>query len=353
MDMILNGVASGPVANRLLQNNFDVGIMRPWIGKDGKTYISINKAGKPTAVCLQNANATLRKDEWIELDKAVVKAAQNRLRLVDDLRGGGLSYNMGNGFGKTVLQTQTQSDVGPATISMDPVRKGDNDRPEYGLNNLPLPVIHADFSFNARQLATSRNDGSPLDTSMAELKARKVAEAVDSLAMGTYGSYAFGGGNIYGLVNFPGRMTKVMTLPTASGWTPGKTVKEVLAMKLQSQLQKHYGPWMLYTSSAWDAFLDDDYSTAKGDNTLRERIKKIEGIKNVVTLDTLTGALFQMILVSWTSDVIREVIGMDMTTVQWEEQGGLLLNFKIMAIMVPQIRADHNGNTGIVHGTAA
>jgi hypothetical protein len=42
-----------------------------------------------------------------------------------------------------------------------------------------------------------------------------------------------------------------------------------------------------------------------------------------------------------------------MTTVQWEEQGGLLLNFKIMAIMVPQLRADHNGNTGIVHGTSA
>jgi uncharacterized linocin/CFP29 family protein len=352
MDMILNGVAHGPVANRLLQNNFDVGIMRPYIGKDGKTYVTINKAGKPTSVCI-NANATLRKDEWIELDKAVVKAAQNRLRLVDDLRSGGLVHSLGNGMGKTVFQTQTQSDVSPATISMDPVRKGDNDRPEYGLNNLPLPVIHADFSFNARQLATSRNEGSPLDTSMAELKARKVAEAVESLAMGTYGSYAFGGGSIYGLVNFPQRMTKVQMLPTATAWTPAKCVKEVLAMKLQSQLAKHYGPWMLYTSPGWDAYLDDDYSTAKGDNTLRERLKKIEGIKDVRTLDNLTGATYQMVLVSQTSDVIREIVGMDMTTVQWEEQGGLLLNFKIMAIMVPQLRADHNGITGIVHGSSA
>jgi hypothetical protein len=53
-----------------------------------------------------------------------------------------------------------------------------------------------------------------------------------------------------------------------------------------------------------------------------------------------------------TSDVIRMVIGMDVTTVQWETMGGMRLHFKVMAIMVPQLRADYNSNTGIVHGTA-
>ncbi len=54
-----------------------------------------------------------------------------------------------------------------------------------------------------------------------------------------------------------------------------------------------------------------------------------------------------------TTDVVREVIGMDVTTVQWETKGGMQLNFKVMAILVPQIRADQNSNTGIVHGTTA
>jgi len=57
--------------------------------------------------------------------------------------------------------------------------------------------------------------------------------------------------------------------------------------------------------------------------------------------------------VQQTSDVIREVVGMDITTVQWEEEGGMRLNFKVMAILVPQLRADFNGNTGIVHGSTA
>jgi hypothetical protein len=42
---------------------------------------------------------------------------------------------------------------------------------------------------------------------------------------------------------------------------------------------------------------------------------------------------------------------MDVTTVQWDEKGGMKKNFKIMAIIVPQLRADQNSNTGIVHGT--
>jgi hypothetical protein len=29
------------------------------------------------------------------------------------------------------------------------------------------------------------------------------------------------------------------------------------------------------------------------------------------------------------------------------------IHFKVMAIMVPQLRADMNGNTGLVHGAAA
>jgi hypothetical protein len=178
-----------------------------------------------------------------------------------------------------------------------------------------------------------------------------VAESAEKLLLGTYGTYAFGGGTIYGITNFPSRLTQSMTLPTASGWTGKTLLTEVLEMKQKSQNAYHYGPWVLYTSPAWDQYLDEDYSDAKGDNTVRERLAKIDGIAAVRTVDYLTN--YQMVLVQQTSDVIREVIGMDITTVQWESQGGMQLNFKVMAIMVPQVRADYNSKTGIVHGTAA
>lgn len=348
--MILNGQAQGAVANTLLSNGFDVSALRPWIGKDGRTYIAQNQHGKIVAVPTMNATATLRKDEWKILDDAIVMAAKERLNIVADLRGRGLTYNVPNGMSKTVLETETVSDITAATISMDPARQSEGDRPEYELTSLPLPVIHKDFYFNARQVAASRGQGTSIDTTMAQLAARRVAEEAEKLVTGSTTGITYGGGTIYGLTNYPYRITSAtITCPNDSPWTPQLMVQEVLAMRQASEDAHYYGPWVLYNSPIWDQYLDDDYSTAKGDNTLRQRLEAIKGITAVKTVDHLSGN--QLILVQQTSDVIRMVNGMDITTVQWETNGGMRLNFKVMAIMVPQIRSDFNHATGIVHAS--
>lgn len=355
VDYILNGRASGGVANKLLASGFDTGVLRPFIDEDGAHRFTTNQmiGGelKPVTNDIVEATATLRLREWIELDQAIIRAARPRLRAVADLRANGLQYSIPNGMGKTVLESQSMSEAGQADISMDGLRDGQNDRVTYNLSGLPLPIIHSDFSMSARELATSRNTGTPLDSTMAEQAGRRVAEMAEKLLLGTGPGYQYGGYNLYGYTNFPGRMTKVMTAPTSGGWVPKTTIEEVLAMRLQSQLEFHYGPWMLYNGPKWDAYLDDDYSDAKGDNTLRERLKQIDGIQDVRTLDFLVNSDYQMLLVQMTSDVVQEVIGMDITTIQWETHGGLAFNFKVMAIMVPRLRSDSNGNTGIVHGT--
>lgn len=348
MDLIMNGQAQGAVATTLLNNGFDVSALRPWIGKDGRSYIAQNHNGKMMAVPLLNTTATLRKDEWKLLDDAIVIAAKERLRAVADLRGAGLTFNVPNGMSKTVLQTESVSDITPATISMDPAKQGEGDRLEYDLKNLPLPVIHKDFYFNARQIAVSRNSGTPIDTTMAQLAARRVSEEAEKLVVGIGTQVNYGGGVIYGYTNFPQRITSVdLTRPTTGGWTGATLVHEVLAMRQASIDAFHQGPWVMYVASAWDKYLDEDYSTAKGDKTLRDRIKAIDGITDLRTLAYMSD--FDIVLVQQTTDVARLVIGMDITTVQWETLGGLRLNYKVMAIMVPQLRSDFYGRTGIVH----
>jgi len=353
MDFILNGQGHGNVASALMGAGMDAGSLRPWIGNDGRHYVTVHKEGKPHAVPLTNATALLRKDDWKLLDTAVVKAAKPRLKAVADLRGAGLTFTIPNGMAKTVLESETQSDINDADVSMDGLRQGPTDRPKFELSNLPLPIIHKDFDFSARQVMVSRNGGPPLDTTTAELAGRKVAETAEKLLLGTYGTYAFGGGTIYGYTNFPSRLTKTMTAPTADGWTAVTAVTEVLAMRLQAQQAYHYGPYRLYCSLPWDTYLDADYSAAKGNNTLRNRLAAIEGIQSVTTLDYLSDDAYVMLLVQQTTDVVRVVVGMDITTVQWETRGGMQLNFKVMAILVPQLRADQNGNTGLVHATTA
>lgn len=348
VNAVQDTLGSRDVASTILQ--YGARGLRPFINKRGQSCISVMNAEGKVQQLVTNAPATLRYQDWLTIDRAVIAAAKPRLRLVSDLRSAGLQYTIAEGMGKTTLLTENVTDIGMANVNMDGLTKSKNDRPEYNLTNLPLPMIHKDFSFPLRELMASRNSGTPLDTTTAELAGRRVAEAAEQLAIGNWGSYSFGGNAVYGLITHPNRITGTLTEPIASGWTPEKTVKEVLEMQQASRLAFHYGPWVLYVSNLWDQYLDRDYTLTGGNvttQTLRERLLKCNGIDDVRTLDYLTG--YQFVLVQQTQDVIREVVAMDLTTVQWQTQGGMELNFKVMAIMVPQIRADAYGNTGIVH----
>lgn len=347
MDMIFNGQAHGDVASTLMASNFDAGALRPFIGDDGRSYLTVNNGGQERTI-VTNAVATLRKDEWIHFDNAVIRAAKPRLNVVADLRGAGLQVTIPNGMGKATFEHEAQSDIGPAIISMDGIRQGETERPLYDLRSLPLPIIHKDFSFSLRQVMASRNGGSPLDTTMAALAARRVAEEAEKLALGVSSSYTYGGGTVYGMTNFPYRLTKALTAPTTSN--AAVVVAEILAMIAQSEANNYFGPFVLYYSPAYTQYMNGDYDTANRNGaTLIERIRKIDSIKMVKRADYLTGST--LLLVQQTEDVARMVVGMDITTLQWESKGGMQLNFKVMAILVPQIRSDYSNQTGIVHGS--
>ena len=356
VDYILNGQASGGVASTLIQNGGDPRSLRPFIGRDGRTWLSvadgIDDKGKVKLknVLARNANGTLKYDEWKLIDQIVTKAAKAPLRVVGDVRSAGLNYNLPNGMAHTFLQYQNLSNITPATVSMTPARRSDFDRPVFDINGIPLPVVHKDFMLDTRQLLASKQGNMPLDTTMIEASAREVAEVTEKLFLGTYGTYAFGGGTLYGLTNFPSRLTKTMTAPT--GTNESVTLTEVLDMVQKSQDALHYGPWVLYVSPNWGKYLDDDYILTGGNvatMTLRERLAKIDGISAVRTAYFLTG--YTMVLVQMTSDVIQAVNGMEIQTVQWEEKGGFEVHFKVIGMTLPRVRADFNGNAGIVHGS--
>jgi len=340
---------TGEPMDRLLAANGDPGVLRPWIGQDGKSYVTMQRNDGTFEKILINTHATLRKDDWKILDDAIVKAAVERLICVKDIQGRGLTFTIPQGMGKTVLETETMTDVNDAITSMDGLRESPDARPEFELTNLPLPITHKDFMYSVRQILCSRNGGSPLDTTTAELAARKVAEKIERLTIGRDTGTTFGGGTVAGMINFASTIGYTLTTPvgaTASG-IGASLLADILAMRAASTAAFHYGPWMMYNAPNWDIYLDNDFK-ANSDKTVRERIKAVNGIIDVKTLDFLQN--YDVVLCQMTSDIIRMVIGMDITTLQWDTKGGMQKNFKVMAIMVPQMRADINGNTGIVYG---
>lgn len=343
IDIILGNHASGSVASRLLANGMNVDTLRLW-EENGLTYMDKNDKAERVFM----ANATLRKDEWKHLDDTVVQIATQRMVGVGDLVSRGLTYNIPNGLGTTVLEYEDVSDMEPAQVDMYGEARGPNDRLEFDLNYLPLPLIHKNFRISTRVLQASRNRGASLDIAQAAVASRLVAEKIETILFTGASTYTFGGGTIYGYMDHPHRNQVTMaTAWDASAATGAKIVADVLSMVQASITDRHFGPWILYVPTGYDALLSDDYSTAKGDLTIRGRIKQIEGIEDVKTAAMLTAA--NVLLVEMRPETVRMVIGLPVTTVEWQTDGNMIFNFKVMSIMVPQIRADQDDRSGIIH----
>ncbi len=407
-DFIKDSKGYGPVGGVLEAARFDPGLLRPYFDKNDRPAVTIN-TGRTTLVKGQQVpirehrlirdlvhnsgvmlpvfNATsLRKEEWLQLDSVVIRAARFRLRAWKDLAGAN-SFGGFNGMSKLILEHETMSDPGEALVDMDGLSEGRTDQPSFQLQGLPLPITHSDFWFGSRRLAVSRNTGTPLDTTMGEAAGRRVAESIEKTTIGTNTGITYGGNStqvggygrassVYGYTNFTPRLTYTGVIaPTAVGYNASKTLANVLLMRDKLYANKFYGPFMLYHSNDWDQYMDNDYILTGGNvatQTLRERLKAIEGIQDVRRLDFLFSAAinpttgpggegftatgtspFTLLMIQMTPDVARAVNGMDITTVQWESVGGMRLNFKVMAIQVPQLRADYDGNCGVLHATTA
>ena len=336
-------VGGGAVGSRLLANNMNVGVLRPFIGNNGRSYITIN--GKNELV----ANATLRKDEWKQLDDAVVAAAQQRLIGVADLYSRGLVYRLANGMGTTVLETETMGDTEAAQVSMDGATRGRRDRPDFSIGYLPLPIIHKDFFLDIRTLNASRTRGQSLDTIQAATAARKVAEKAESMLFTGLSTYTYGGGSLYGYTDHPNRNTHTLTAHWDDAGATGETIlADLLGMIQKSIDDRHYGPWVLYIPTNFQTALGEDFKAAS-DKSVRQRLLEIEGVQDIKVADFLTAD--NVVLVEMTTDTVRMVEGLAIQTLEWSTEGGMILNYKVMAIMVPQIRADYSTYCGVVHGS--
>ena len=395
MDLLLNGQAEGEIGEMMGGQRFDPGLLRPYFAERGKyagkKCVTINtgksEPRKKDGDFIRNADGTtqmfpimkqvlvqdlvsnginspvlnataLRKDEWLQLDRVVLRSARQRLRAWDDLRRAN-SFGGFNAMSKMVLEHETMSDPGEALVDMDGLSESRSDSPRFQLEGLPLPITHSGFWFSQRKLSVSRNTGTPLDTTMGESAGRRVAETIEKTTIGvqtgvTYGVAADYGRapTVFGYTNFPDRSTK--TDMTAPDGTNGPTVlTDWLALRDGLYDDRFYGPYMVYTSTDYDQYLDNLFSTTEPSaGTLRSRLMQIDGIQGIRRLDFLTDT-FTVVMVQMTSDVARAINGMPITTVQWESKGGMQLNFKVMAIQVPQLRADYNSRSGIAHGTTS
>lgn len=287
----------------------------------------------------------LRKNEWEYYDEQLVSFAMTRLRLVADLRAAGLVRPVPNALGKTIFQYEKMTDMNPAGISLDGISRTEDDRQEFSIAGVPLPIIHKDFTLNLRTLSASRDRGEPLDTMQVQTAGRKIAETLEYITIN--GGPTYGGMPIYGLLNHPD--ANVQNFGAWGQWagaavTGANILTDLLAMFTKLEGDQMYGPYNLYISHDLSIKLEEDFK-ANVSQTIRQRLMGVDRLNSITVLDQMpdaTGVLVQM-----TPDVISLIDGEPLQTVQWDIEAGFKICFKAFTICVPLVRSNANGESGI------
>jgi uncharacterized linocin/CFP29 family protein len=324
-------LVSGSVAQRLLASNFDINVLRPCATpiQDGLTV-----------------NGVLLDEEWKHFDRTVMDISRERLPVVTDLIRRGLVMNLPNAMGVMTLEWErVKSDLLDAEVTMSGLTEATKDRQDFETVSMPVPIFHKEFYYNLRHLQAARRNGRMPEVSHAEVATRKISELIETVM---FNGLTIGGSTIYGLATEPNRITGSVT----ANWSTVATGEQMLAdvvemIEIASASDNNFeGPFVLYVSRLAASRMQLDFK-ANSDKSIWSRLMEVEGLAEIRTTSRLTGT--QILLVQLTSDVVQVINGIQPTMVEWESHGGFQHNFKIFAIMLPRVRSDGLGQSGIVH----
>jgi uncharacterized linocin/CFP29 family protein len=319
---------------------------------EGKLEMVCNAEGFPTVQKRGELSvySLLRKQEWEELDAAVIAMAKLRMNGIQDLRDNNLVQPLG-GLGTMVSQWNVASEKPAATVSMDGRTKGNRDRVDKKLYGVPVPIIHDEYEIGARELEASRRLGDTLDVTEAQESAASVAEKLEDILFNGETGIVVGGSGIFGMTTLAARTTG-----TAASFGGGDfgTISNILptftGILAALAAKRYYGPFGFYISNTQYYQMLAFYTDGSGQTAL-QRVLALPQVKYVKPSDHLAdGALTGMQL---TKNVVDLATALDVTNREWTSGDEMTLNYKVMMAAVPRFKTDYAGNAGVVHVTAA
>lgn len=293
-------------------------------------------------------NALLRRDEWLEIDQAVVDVARTQLVAANDFRRLGLIRTLG-GIGTTISMYEQLGDMTDAEVSMEGIVRGEQDRVDFTPQAVPVPIIHKDFQISARHLASSRRLGDGLDVTQSQVAARRVRDKVEGIIFnGTVKPLA--GYSIVGFRNKAQRIQKTAVELGGNDWaTEGNPYKTLVGGIGALAADGFYGPYGVYVARTQYTESLHRLTDGSSKSELQAIIEGIPNISFITPADALPAG--DVIMWQLTGDVADLALAQDIATIQWDSQGGMLTDFRVMTVLVPRIKHDANGACGVLHIT--
>lgn len=337
----------------MLEQNRIAGLSQMPAAFGGLTDALLRSGGDIAAI---RAMAPLPKDAQELIDTAVVNVGLDRLVIAGDVMAAGLTFPMPGWLGQMELYWEKAAKIGDARRTMTPGARGERQMPDRTPARIPIYATMDDFSFHIRVLLASQNGGAPLDTTGVEQATRRVNESIeDSFINGA--NLQVGGLTAPGLLNAPNVNTQAFI--DAESWTDvnhsGEDIlADVLNMITVLQSDKKYGPYNLYIPTEYGIKLSEDFK-ANSDKTIRTRLEEIEEINSIKVADQMPGDSAvggpKVVMLQMTSDVVQAVVGQEPTTVNWTDGSGWEQFFVVMGCIIPRVRDDYDGQSGIVVGS--
>jgi uncharacterized linocin/CFP29 family protein len=279
------------------------------------------------------------------IDQAVVSVGVNRLVIAADLFRLGLTFPLANPLSVMEVQWEKISKTGGAQRTMTPSARGERQLPKRTPQRVPVYLTTDDFSIDIRSFQMSQRIGTPIDTTLVEQATRRVNEAIEDSVIN--GGVTVDGYSTPGILTAPNVNVKTMTANwnTATG---DQIFGDVESWIGTLQGDNKFGPYGLYTGTTIGNALDKDFK-ANGQLTIRQRLLMIENLVSIKTADQLP--VNTVVLLQLSKDVIDMIDGQAPTVIPWTSVDGFTLFWMVMAIQVPRVRDDYDGNSGIVIAT--
>lgn len=299
-------------------------------------------------------NSALRKDEWEELDRAIVQAAVAPLNMTQRMIAAGLTRPLG-GLGTLIAQYNQISEMTQANVSLSGNASGQKDRVDYDLVGVPVPVIFKEFELNQRYLEASRRLGDSIDTANGAAAARVVGEKVEDLLINGDANVNLNGNTIHGLTSHPDRNTNTAT---ALGGGDFATISNIMptfsGILSELKADNYRGPYGVFVADTqYDQMAFNVYSDGSGQSALN-RVLQIPSIQFIDSSAWLDAG--EIVVVNLSRDVVELAYVQQywpITNLEWTSGDGMQSNFKVMTVFAPMVKSDYSGRSGVFHCTGA
>lgn len=294
-----------------------------------------------------NNAATVHYDDYKDLTTDVIKAREFMNVGIQDLIGSGLSQP--SSISKTIVQYQTMNTF-DAQVSMNGSNRLEN-QTNYDINWIPQPIYHTDFFIPWREEAFSYKESDGVMEAVYRVNELQDTVLFNGASLGVKVSGV--DAPLYGYTNHPDTITKTdltnWALSTNADVITPEAVDLVGLLFVGGRVMEPNSVMMYVATDIWSN-LQNDYSSAKGDRTILERINAISEIAGVKPQkDLVAGAV---VLVELRARTVQLSVAQLAIASPWIK-GHQLENgrFTIYSSMVAKIKADRTGKAGVVYGT--